>query len=253
MPRRAVVLAAGRGQRLAPHTDSVPKPLIALNGRPLLEYILDNVAATGCRQVLLVIGYRGDMIRQHFGDGRSIGLEISYVEQGPVPGTGAAALMAKGFVGSEPFFLGWGDILATTAEYGRLFSEFARRQPDALLLLEAVDDPRHGAAVEMADGRILSLEEKPLHSTARWNQAGLSIYTPRIFAALQSLPLSSRGELELTAAVQRLIDEDGCVGGLPMQHPRLHLTQPEDVARVEQVLASDVRYRPRIAQSGRDG
>lgn len=247
-----MLLAAGRGQRLAPHTDSVPKPLIALNGRPLLEYILSNVAAAGCQQVLLVIGYRGDMIRQHFGDGHSLGLELSYIEQGSVAGTGAAALMAMHFVGAEPFFLGWGDILAAAAEYGRLVDEFARLGPDALLLLEAVDDPRHGAAVEMADGRILSLEEKPEHSTARWNQAGLSIYTPHLFAALQSLSLSPRGELELTAAVQQLIDEDRRVCGLPMLHPRLHLTHPEDIPRVEKALASDGRYRPSIAQSGRD-
>ncbi len=252
-PLRAVLLAAGRGQRLAPLTDSIPKPLIALNGRPLLEYTLDNLAAVGCRQVLLVIGYRGDMIRQHFGDGHSIGLELSYVEQGAVAGTGAAALMAEDFVGSEPFVLGWGDILAAAAEYDQLFREFERLGPDAMLLLEAVDDPRQGAAVEMADGRILSLEEKPEHSTACWNQAGLSIYSPRIFAALKALPLSTRGEVELTAAVQQLIDDDLRVLGVPMLHPRLHLTQPDDIARVEQALSSDGRYRRRIAQSGRDG
>ena len=159
-------LAAGRGKRLAPHTDRVPKPLLSLNGRPLLEYALHHLKQAGVLQVLIVVGYLGDRIRSHFGNGYRWGLDISYVEQGSVPGTGAAALLAEAFVEGHPFFLGWGDILAAEAEYKRLFSLFAEESYEGVMLLEPVDNPQNGAAVEVVDGRVVSLVEKSAEARA---------------------------------------------------------------------------------------
>ena len=247
-PVHAVLLAAGRGKRLAPHTDRVPKPLLSLNGRPLLEYALHHLKRAGVIHVLIVVGYLGDRIRSHFGNGQRWGLDIAYVEQGSVPGTGAAALLAEPFVEGHPFFLGWGDILAAEAEYKRLFSLFAEESYEGVMLLEPVDNPQNGAAVEVVDGRVVSLVEKSAEARAPWNQAGLSIYTQSIFEALRAISLSERGELEFTAAVQQSIDDGAIIAGVPMQSPRLHLTRPEDIPKVEQVLSKDRRYAPSIAQ-----
>ncbi len=251
---RAVLLAAGRGQRLAPHTDHLPKPLLHLGGRPLLEYALCSLRAAGIGKVLLVIGYLGNQIRAHFGDGRSLDLHIEYIEQKDGVGTGAAALLAEGFVGDRPFFLGWGDIIAACDEYRDLFAAFVAEQPDALMLLERVDDPRHGAAIDLEEGQVKSLIEKPEpgQTQARWNQAGLAVYQTSIFSCLRQLRPSERGELEFTAAVQMLVDQGLRVRGIALRTPRLHLTRPEDIARVEATLTGDDRNRYSIAEMARD-
>jgi dTDP-glucose pyrophosphorylase len=243
---RAVLLAAGRGKRLSPLTDRVPKPLLSLAGRPLLEYLLLHLRAAGVRKVLIVIGHLGEQIREHFGDGRGLDVDIDYREQSIPNGTGAAALLARDFVGSSPFFLGWGDILAARHEYARLLEKFRQDDPDALLLLEKVRDPSAGAAVHLDGKRITALIEKPPPgaSTTPWNQAGLAALTPAIFPCLRRLRPSARGELEFTAAVQELIDTGHLVQGLPLRAPRLHLTCPGDIGRIEAILQGDPRYAP---------
>jgi len=247
--KRAVLLAAGRGQRLAPHTDLIPKPLLPVAGRPLLEYALRSLQATGVRDVLLVVGYRGSQIKDYWGDGDSLDLRLHYVDQQGIPGTGAAALLAEKFTNGEPFFLGWGDIIVARSEYRRLFDTFTKERPDGLMLIEGVEDVHSGAAIDLVDGRIRSIVEKPADSTAVWNQAGVAIYTHSIFPCLHQLQPSVRGELEFTAAVQMLIDSGLCVRGVPMQSPRLHLTHPSDITTVEQTLREDSRYGLSIANS----
>lgn len=250
--KRAVLLAAGRGQRLAPHTDHTPKPLMPLAGHPLVEYALCHLREAGIREVLLVVGYRGAQIRDYFADGHALGLKLHYIDQHQARGTGAAALLAEEFSKTEPFFLGWGDIIAARDEYRRLVLEFVEKRPDALMLLERVKGPHRGAAIEIQDGYVTSLIEKPAQSTAIWNQAGLAIYTEAIFPCLHQLQPSERGELEFTAAVQMLVEQGFGVRGMPMQAERLHLTSPEDIPRVEKALRNDARYGLSIAESRRD-
>jgi dTDP-glucose pyrophosphorylase len=242
----AVLLAAGRGKRLAPYTDQRPKPLIPLAGRPLLEYLLLHLRTAGFRRVLLVVGHLGEQIEARFGDGSELGLSVSYVRQRRLEGNGAAALLAEGWAGDLPFFLGWGDVLAAAAEYQRLADAYRADPSDALLLVEAVSDPHAGAAVYLERGRITRLVEKPPPGTAGtpWNQAGLAVYTPAIFDHLHRVPLSARGELEFTAGVQSLVESGARLLGLPMAAPRLHLTSPDDVPVVEEALRRDPRYRP---------
>ena len=242
---RAVLLAAGRGRRLAPYTDRIPKPMLRLAGRPLLHYILHRLKACGCRRILLVVGYRGDEIRSFFGDGRREGLELSYIAQPEAPkGNAAAAALAEGFAGQEPLFVGWGDVLAAASDYARLFEAAAAEPLAARLALEAVDDPHQGAAVYLDGDRIASLEEKPPRGTARtgWNQAGLGIFSPALFDAIRDLPLSPRGELEFPSAIQRLIDRGFEVGHTSLKKKRLHLTRPADIPVVEKSLYRDPEY-----------
>jgi dTDP-glucose pyrophosphorylase len=247
---RAVLLAAGRGQRLAPYTNHIPKPMLRLAGRPLLQYILHGLRRCGVSQILLVTGYRGAEISAFFGDGHSEGLELSYVCQPDIPlGTGAAALAAEDFAGAGPFFLGWGDVLAAASDYRRLFQAAKQEPLSARLGLERVEDPHQGAAVHLNGQHISSLVEKPPIGSAGtpWNQAGLGIFTADIFLSLKKLALSPRGELEFTGAVQGLIDTGFQVGWTPLQKPRLHLTRPADIAAVEKRLYHDAEYALNLA------
>ena len=244
--RKAVVLAAGRGQRLNPYTDQVPKSMLPLAGHPLLEYMLRHLRSAGIEQVLLVIGHLGEHIRAHFGRGEALGLALSYQLQAVLGGNGAATLLARDFVGADHFVLAWGDILLARSDVQNLAAAFpAAGPPDGLLLLDWVADPHQGAAVYLDDeNRVTRIVEKPPPGTSstHWNQAGLAAYSPRIFTHLESLAPSPRGELEFTGAVQGLVAHGHPVMGLCSAEPRLHITSPEDIASTEAILRTDPRY-----------
>ena len=242
--KKAVLLAAGRGQRLAPYTDHLPKPMIRLAGRPLLEYILLHLRQIGVSEVLIITGHLGEQIRAYFGPGTGVDLQLHYAAQPSPRGTGAATLLAESFVGPDCFLLGWGDIIVVHANYQALATSYREEPVDGLLLLEYVADPHTGAAVYLDGRRISAIVEKPPagSSSTHWNQAGLAVYTPEIFSCLHETPISERGEREFTGAVQVLIERGRQVCGLPQQAPRLHLTRPPDIPATETVLRQDPRY-----------
>src|SRR5438128_682876 len=109
--RKAVILAAGRGTRLGALTANCPKPMIPVAGKPVLEWIVEGLRSAGLDEFLLVIGYRGDTIRNHFGHGLALGARISYVTQPAPNGTGAALALGREFASEEPILSAYGDIL----------------------------------------------------------------------------------------------------------------------------------------------
>ncbi len=206
---RAVIVAAGRGKRLMPLTANTPKPLLPVHGVPIIEYLLRGLRASGVRDVTIVVRYLGAQIRDHYGDGTSLGMKISYVEQGEVMGTGAALLSVEDVVGDEPFMLLWGDILMDSEHYQRIQDLFQEHPCDLISTLNWMDDPSAGASVVTEDGRIIKIIEKPPKGNApsNWNQAGLFICTKAVLDAMRKCGLSPRGEIEFTAGVQRLLDD----------------------------------------------
>ena len=124
--RRAVVLAAGRGTRMGEMTTSVPKPMLPVQGRPMLELVLDRLAEAGVERFLLVVGYQRESIESHF---RSWRLPVEFRVQKPVDGTGSAARLAREFAGQEPFLLTFGDILCEPAAYVACAGEAIARSP----------------------------------------------------------------------------------------------------------------------------
>ena len=108
---KAVILAAGKGTRMGSLTDELPKPMLPVEGKTILEHIISGIAAQGVREFCLITGWKAEFIEQHFGDGSPLGLSISYARQEVQDGTGKAPELAKRFVGDDPFLLTYGDIL----------------------------------------------------------------------------------------------------------------------------------------------
>lgn len=207
---KAVVLAAGRGTRLRPLTDRIPKPLVDVAGRPLIERVLSGLAQAGVRQALVVVGYRGEQIIQDLGDGRRLGLSLEYARQDPPRGTGHAVLLAEEFVREEPWMMSFGDVLTEPSVPTHLL-ELARRHPDChCLTVKAVPDPCAGGVVALTGERVTDIVEKPASEDAPSDlvNAGLFAFQPDLFSLVRELPLSPRGEIELTGALQRLAVED---------------------------------------------
>ena len=209
--KKAIVLAAGRGKRLGSITDNLPKPMVPVRGKPILKYVLSDLTSAGIDEVLLVVGYRQETIRDYFGDGEQFGCNMTYVEQAEANGTGAAIALGKEFANGHPAFVRFGDVLTDLEHTVTMVSDFEREPCDALMGCNFVEDPYAGAAVYRNGDRVTQLIEKPPRgtSTSNWNPAGLSIYGPRMFKELENLELSPRGEYEVTTALQNLINAGG--------------------------------------------
>jgi NDP-sugar pyrophosphorylase family protein len=244
---KAVILAAGRGKRLAPYTDAAPKPMVQVGGAPLLSHILDRLKAVGIREVFLVVHYLAEKIEAHFGDGAGIGMRLSYLRQeSPTGGTANALLLAEPFVSDAPFMMCWGDIETDASEYRRVIDRFGTGDCDAVMIVNYLEDISAGGAVyKEADGRVTRIVEKapPGTQTTHWNNGGIFVFSPDVFDHLRRTPLSPRGEREIPQTLQLMVDAGRRVCAVEMEHERLDLTRPEDVPRVDQILRQKAESR----------
>jgi dTDP-glucose pyrophosphorylase len=225
----AVVLAAGRGTRLQEVTRDLPKPLLPLHGKPLVEHVLDSLRTAGFGRFLLVVGYRHELFYARFAGDRS----IHFALQDPVDGTGSAARLAQPFTGQAPFLLMFGDILASPDDIGAVWRRLlGDERAAAVIAVKEVDDPWQGAAVYETGGVVEEIIEKPPFGTSstRWNSAGIFAFRPAIFDALARIQPSPRGEYELTSALQILLDDGRRVLAQPLAYAWRDVGRPEDVA-----------------------
>ena len=232
---KAVVLAAGKGTRMGTLTAEIPKPMLPLNGMPILEHVLGRLAAAGVNHVLLVVGHYQKRIREHFAGSA---LKLVFREQSVLNGTGTAALLAREFCGGDPFVLTFGDILCSPADYlglmGRLDDEAV-----CVMGVKYAADPYQGAAVYVENDRVVRVVEKPPAGTSatNWNSAGVYVFRQDIFEELERLPVSPRGEYELTTAIAQLIEAGRTVRIYSIEGEWLDVGRPADLSRAEKMLS----------------
>ncbi|MGB9676079.1 MAG: bifunctional sugar-1-phosphate nucleotidylyltransferase/acetyltransferase [Candidatus Bathyarchaeales archaeon] len=207
---KAVVLAAGEGVRLQPITLTRPKHIIKIGGKPLLEHCLNALKTSGINEVLIVIHYMGEAIREYFGDGENFGLKIEYVEQKAVLGTGNAVSAAEPFV-NEAFLLVYGDLLFSKEAVTRVLNVYKKEEEaSAVMAVVPVEIPENYGMVELDDeGRVKKLVEKPKRGEVPTNlaNAGIYVFSTEIFEKVRETSASVRGELEITDAISLLIRE----------------------------------------------
>jgi bifunctional UDP-N-acetylglucosamine pyrophosphorylase/glucosamine-1-phosphate N-acetyltransferase len=192
---KAVVLAAGLGKRLAAVTVDRPKVLVRIGAKTLIEHNLAKLRKLGVSQVALVIGYKGEMVRDIVGDA------AAYYKQKERLGTAHAFLQARDFV-DEPFFLGLnGDMFFTDP-----LADFVRLKPPAIAVYRVEDSSRYGR-FEIMDGRVVSVKEKAGQTVPGFINAGVYLFPREIFSYIEKTPLSSRKEYEVTDTIQMMIDE----------------------------------------------
>lgn len=212
---KGIILAAGKGTRLRPWTDNVPKPLLKIAGRPILDYIMNGFAEAGVTDLVLITGYLAEQIEEHYGHSFQ-GMKLQYIEQKEQLGTGHALRLAEDFLKDGDFMLSFGDVMADHANYSALKKFHEEKGFVITITLNPVDDPYAGAAVYVDGDRVTALIEKPPRgtSTTNWNHRGIFMLNPIIFDELATLPLSARGEYELPVAVNNLIEKGTPVGAM---------------------------------------
>lgn len=205
---KAVVLAAGKGVRLEPFTLTRPKHLIPVGGRPLLERLLSGLKASGLKEALIVTRYMEEKIREYFGTGSKLGLELSYVTQRGVLGTADAIGMAEEYIGDEGFFVVYGDLMVSEEAIEKIVSA-GRSSESAVMVVVPVEEPSHYGVVEVKGGHIKRIVEKPRPGDEPSDLANAGVYVlpPEIFRDIKETGLSPRGEYEVTDSLQSFIDE----------------------------------------------
>ena len=217
-------------------TDDCPKPMLPLNGRPMLAHQMDRFASAGVERVCIVIGYRGEMIREYFAAHPPAGTELEYVVQEEPDGTGSAALLAREFAAGGWFLLTFGDILVDPQVYRELYR--LAEDAEMALALARVEDPYRGGAVYVDDGRVVKIVEKPPKGTSTTNfiSAGIYLFHERIFDELERLMPSARGEYDLTDAIQSTVRSGKLVRCFEVPGFWRDIGRPEDLAPASDFL-----------------
>lgn len=230
---KAVLLAAGRGTRMRDLTSELPKPMIKVRGKPILLHIIEGLQRAGIKHFLVITGYRGETIRDYFGDGTCFGLRVKYATQTVQDGTGRVVELAGGFVAEEPFLLHYGDILVDPLNYLRVLS-----LPDdieAIVTVKANEDCSKGGAIFVDEQmKVIDVREKlaPGEPSSPWYNAGIYAFRSSIFAFTAKLQPSPRGEYELTDAIRELAQSSKKVKALELTGDWADVRDPEVLAQL---------------------
>lgn len=230
---KAVLLAAGRGTRMRELTSDIPKPMLVVRGRPILQHIIDGMRDAGVREVLIVVGWRADVVRDFFGDGGKFGVRVEYTTQVVQDGTGKVVELARDFCGADPFLLSYGDILVEPSNYHRLASP--TDDVEAIISVKRNEDVSKGGAVFVNDRfEMTDLREKPQpgEPTSPWYNAGIYMFRSSIFDFTAKLQRSPRGEFELTDAIRDLALSGKKVQALELTGDWADVRDPEVLAQL---------------------
>lgn len=232
---KALVLSGGSGTRLRPFSYSTSKQLIPIANKPVLEHVLENIRALGVTEVGVVVDAGSTQIRDALGDGSRLGLEITFIPQDSPLGLAHCVAISRAFLGDDDFVMYLGDNMLPDGIVAHA-ARFATARPDAQVVVHKVTDPRaFGVAEFRLDGKLERLVEKPETPRSDLALIGVYFFTAAIHRAVVTIEPSARGELEITDAIQWLLEHGGVVDAVE------HTGYWRDVGRVEDVLECNRR------------
>ncbi len=245
---KALILAAGQGTRLRPVTLTMPKSLVPVANRWLINYALDALKKAGLTDIGIVVNSLDSPIVTNLKDGQALGVKIEYIVQDEQLGLAHATALCHDFVGAEPFTVFLGDNIFQDKMTG-LLTSFADSDKEAAVVLGSVSDPTRFGIAEIDNGRILRVVEKPKDPPSNMAIAGVYLFRASIFEAIQRIRPSGRNELEITDAIQVLIDDGLPVASYNLNGWWIDAGKPNAIIMANQLVLEELPYTPAPEQS----
>jgi glucose-1-phosphate thymidylyltransferase len=229
---KGLILSGGRGTRLRPITFTSAKQLVPVANKPILFYGIEALAASGITEIGIVVGETRQEIRDAVGDGGRFGVSVTYIDQEAPLGLAHAVLVSEPFLGGDPFCMYLGDNLIRE-RLEPLVTRFRDEKPNCQILLAAVPDPTQFGVAVLKDGQVVRLVEKPKEPPSNLGLVGVYMFDATVFKAVKAIKPSARGELEITDAIQWLIDQGHIV--------RPHVIEGwwKDTGKLEDILEAN--------------
>ncbi len=228
---KAIILAAGKGVRMLPLTEKVPKVMVKVNGKPFLEYVIENLKKAGVSDFGIIVGYKKEVIEEFL---KKKMIKATLIEQKEQKGTGHALLQARKFCGSEQFIVQGGDNLFSVKDVKALF----REDDFCYVTGKKVENPQKYGVLLEEKGKLVKIVEKPQQFVGNLANVGLYKFTSEIWEALDKIGLSARGEYELTDGITILAGK-GKVNVLKLKDYWLDLGCREDIGRIEEFFVKN--------------
>lgn len=229
---KGLILSGGKGTRLRPLTYTRAKQLIPVANKPVLFYGIEALASAGIRDIGIVVGDTQAEIRSAVGDGSAWNIKVTYIEQDEPRGLAHAVSISQDFIHGSPFVVYLGDNLLNHG-IGSFVEEFLQDPPAAQILLAHVTNPEMFGVAELSDGKVTRLVEKPKAPMSDLALVGVYMFGPEVFTSVKRISPSSRNELEITDAIQDLIDRGLIV--------RPHIVEGwwKDTGKLEDILEAN--------------
>lgn len=242
---KSIILAAGQGTRLRPVTLTTPKPLVPVANRALIAYALEMIRGAGMSEVGIVVNSMDSPIVERLGDGKHLGVNVSYVVQEEQKGLAHAVSVSREFIGDDDtfaMFLG-DNIFQDKME--SLLRAFPDSKWEAGIALGEVADPSRFGVARIEDGKVTELLEKPPNPPSNWAVSGVYLFrTASIFDAISKISPSARGELEITDAIQLLIQDGKPVQAYKVNGWWIDAGKPKPIIEANQLVMSEMPYTP---------
>jgi glucose-1-phosphate thymidylyltransferase len=240
---KAVILAAGKATRLRPVTLTMPKALVPVANKSLIEYAIDVLKGAGLRDIGLVVNDLESPIPQTLGNGSGLGINLEYIVQEEQLGLAHAVSLCQNFVGDEPFCVFLGDNIFQD-KMEQLFRDFVESEAEAAIALGEVSDPTRYGIVVVDNGHITRLIEKPKEPPSNLAIAGVYLFRSTIFDAIGKIKPSQRNELEITDAIQQLVNDGYVVNSYVLRGWWIDAGKPDAIVLANQLVLEELPYSP---------
>lgn len=242
MKLKAIILSAGEGSRMRPLTLTKPKTMLPVAGKPIIQYNIESLRDNGITDILLIVRYKEEMVRNYFGDGSDFGVNIFYKTQKDFLGTANAISYGEDFIDDSIIVLN-GDIILDDDIIHEIIKKYNYLTPDTLMLLTEVEDPSAFGVVEIENGNIKSIVEKPKREEAPSNlvNAGIYIFNKDIFDKIRKTEISERGEYEITDSVSLQIKDNKTVIGHKTSKDWIDVGRPWELIEVNEDLIGKLK------------
>lgn len=237
---KALVISGGAGTRLRPLTSTTTKQLLPVANRPILHYIMDLIKVVNIKSTTIIVSPEWkEQVKQSIGDGSEWGTEVDYVTQEKPAGLAHAVKIARESLGDSPFLMILGDNVYR-CNIKDFVAQFNQHHSDALLLLKGVENPpRYGIATLNSEGKVLQLQEKPKTPKSNLALAGIYVFSSAIHEAIDAIKPSNRGELEITDAIQKLVEQNKEVRGYVLDGWWLDTGDKNDMLKANRVVLEE--------------